>query len=108
MSDKMRRENNSGAGPMRVSVMTNNYFKLYHFIPIMSLRLDERILFFFFDDTSRESTEQALRAAQECLSTVQTLTYGRMTFLSVYRGLCDRPEITPIGTTAPDVERPAS
>jgi len=88
--------------------MTNNYFKIYHYIPIMGLRLDEKTLLFFFDDTDMGSMQHAVRAARECLSTIGSLTYGRRTQLSVYRTICEHPEIAEIGEVLAMVTRPAA
>ncbi len=88
--------------------MTNNYFKLLHYIPIMELRLDEKTLFFFFDEMDAGSVEQALRAARESTSTIGSLTYGRHVQLSVYRKLFEHPEVVEIGRFVPRVVRPAA
>ncbi len=90
------------------AVMTNNYFKVHHYIPIMDLRLDVRTLLFFFDDTNRGSAEQALTAAQACRFTIGSLTYGREMQLSVFRRLDEHPEIPEIGTGIVRMVKPAA
>ena len=30
--------------------MTNNYFKVYHYLSVLGLCVDEKMLLFFFDD----------------------------------------------------------
>ena len=77
--------------------MTNNYFKVHHYIGLMNLRLDTRTLLFFFDDEDPRSKARALCSALACMSTIGALTSGRHVKLSIYRRLDDHPEIGTIG-----------
>lgn len=77
--------------------MTNNYFKVYHYVEIMNLRVDVRTLLFFFDDEDPRSKARALCSALACMSTIGALTSGRQVQLSVYRKLEVHPAIDEIG-----------
>ena len=77
--------------------MTNNYFKVHHYIPIMELRLDVRMLFFFFDGRDPGEAHRAYCTALACMSTIQTMTSGRDVHLSVYRRLATHPAVPEIG-----------
>ena len=61
-----------GARPLALTIQVtdgpDDYFKVFHYLSVLGLSVDERALLFFFDDSNSEGTEKALRWAHECFS----------------------------------------